>query len=329
VFKDFPPPTSKPNIFEDGVGIEAWISPRGHLYICQSQQHEFLAERLCRDFGITDPDKYVTRHGDLLEDRGWIRLYWDKIQTFGKEHTQSQLDTLFDILTVIQDDRHWGSLANSIRSVFDMEPKYYEPIGRGRSRSLEIDDDDEVEEEENDEDEEEEEPLNVGFMEQLGGDYPASPPFDQQTTTGGDLSISKRVQPIERLSLAEEEEEEEDPVDEREYKPFILTDQPFLEITVRAYCTMEYQEDGTRRGISCFKCFCTDVTSDDKDPAPSGKHGEHIGMIGGGTGYVTLSDNRREGKPGEEFFIRHQDLWYAFQDALERFQEDSDEKIDK
>jgi len=114
----------------------------------------------------------------------------------------------------------------------------------------------------------------------------------------------------ERPSIVEDEP--------RPFKPFVLTNQPFVEFTVRAYYTIEDMPNGLSRGISCFKTFCTDVYSDDDDPAPLGEHGEYIGTIGGGTGYVTLRDDRRaDGQGGGEFFIRHRDVWYAYQKALD------------
>lgn len=50
--------------------------------------------------------------------------------------------------------------------------------------------------------------------------------------------------------------------------------------------------------------FCTDVSDD---------NGERIGSIGGGVGSVTVSVR------DEHFFMmRHDNVWYAFQEALEK-----------
>jgi hypothetical protein len=91
---------------------------------------------------------------------------------------------------------------------------------------------------------------------------------------------------------------------------FVLTNQPYVEFTVRAYYTREDLGDGRSRGISCFKMLPTEVSSDD------GK--TDLGMISGGTGYLVCTDRQRQAfRGGGEFFARHEDIWYAFQRALD------------
>jgi len=78
-----------------------------------------------------------------------------------------------------------------------------------------------------------------------------------------------------------------------------------IQITVDAYMQWIENEDGTGQGLTRFKAFPTDVYDDDDN---------RIGMIGGGTGAVTLS---RSGMNEHEWTIHHDDLWYAFLKALE------------
>ena len=76
-----------------------------------------------------------------------------------------------------------------------------------------------------------------------------------------------------------------------------------MQIIVDVYCEWIEDDDGHKRGLTRFRAFPTDVSDDD---------GEIIGRIGGGTGAVTLSET-----DGDEWTMHHDDLWYAFQEALE------------
>ncbi|MHA2063250.1 MAG: hypothetical protein ACXABY_02595 [Candidatus Thorarchaeota archaeon] len=77
-----------------------------------------------------------------------------------------------------------------------------------------------------------------------------------------------------------------------------------IQITVDAYLPVIIDEEGFKQGLLTFKSFTTDVLEDD----------EIVGTIGGGLGAVTLS-NRGDEALGE-WQIHHDDLWYAFQEAL-------------
>ncbi len=84
------------------------------------------------------------------------------------------------------------------------------------------------------------------------------------------------------------------------------------QITVDVYHTWVVDEDGLRQGFSRFKSFTTAVYNEDET--------EQIGIIGGGTGAVTLS---RLGNNEGEWTIHHDDLWFAFLEALEKLDEEN------
>ena len=75
-----------------------------------------------------------------------------------------------------------------------------------------------------------------------------------------------------------------------------------IQITVDVYCQWIEDEDGYGQGLTRFRTFVTDVFDDDDNK---------IGAIGGGTGAVTLSEAGEE-----EWTLHHDDLWFAFQEAL-------------
>jgi len=80
-----------------------------------------------------------------------------------------------------------------------------------------------------------------------------------------------------------------------------------LEVTVPVRLMWVDHGDGEASGSLVFKCFTTDVYDDDDN---------QIGAIGGGTGAVTLSAKAIEAKG--EWMIWHDDLWYAFMEAVEK-----------
>lgn len=259
-YVDFPPVSSPAE--EYSVSTESWIAPDGTIYLCSHEGHEALALRLCKKFSIVDPKDYLSRDGDLLEDRGWLRVYWNEVRVWPLDDlSQKQIDSLFDILMVLERKREAEDLCESIRTLLDIKPK--------QSFSEE-----KKEVAENSED------LNKARSELLNVIVEAT----------------SKPEPEQEKNVAPE-------------KPFVLREQQYVEIVVRAYCTKEDLGNGRMRGISCFKIFCTEV-SDDNDKV--------YGQIGGGTGYVTLSDRRRDGMDRNEFFIPHTDLWYAYQKALNK-----------
>jgi hypothetical protein len=79
-----------------------------------------------------------------------------------------------------------------------------------------------------------------------------------------------------------------------------------IQITVDAYLPMITDEEGFKQGLLTFTTFTTDILTDDEE--------EIIGTIGGGLGSVTLT---RRGQDEGQWRIHHDDLWYAFQKALE------------
>ena len=89
---------------------------------------------------------------------------------------------------------------------------------------------------------------------------------------------------------------------------FTYTHEQIWEMAEKLTVTVEIAKpwvtlpDGRRQGISCFRTFCTDVFDDDDN---------QIGTIGGGTGFVTLVSGK------DSWLMKHSDLWYAFQKALE------------
>lgn len=89
-------------------------------------------------------------------------------------------------------------------------------------------------------------------------------------------------------------------------KKFNLKDQPFIEITVRAYRSMEKTTSGSKRGALLLK-FQDTMTDVGEDGC--------MGYVAGAVGGVMLVDKRREFD--DPYIIKHDDLWYAFQDALE------------
>lgn len=79
------------------------------------------------------------------------------------------------------------------------------------------------------------------------------------------------------------------------------------QVTVDMYHTWVIDKDGMRKGFSRFKTFSTDAI---------GENDERLGTISGGTGAVCLT------KDGKEWTIHHDDLWYAFVEALEKLDVD-------
>ena len=75
-----------------------------------------------------------------------------------------------------------------------------------------------------------------------------------------------------------------------------------VSVTVEMYREWIINEDGYRQGLTRFRTFTTDALDDDDNL---------LGTIGGGTGAITLN------KDGEEWTIHHDDLWYAFVEAIE------------
>jgi hypothetical protein len=92
---------------------------------------------------------------------------------------------------------------------------------------------------------------------------------------------------------------------------FQLKKQPFIELTVRAYRSRETTKDGGGRGI-CLMSFQDTTTSvggvgDDGLPI--------MGSVSGAMGGVMLTDRQR--KYDYPYIVMHDDIWYAFQEALE------------
>ena len=75
-----------------------------------------------------------------------------------------------------------------------------------------------------------------------------------------------------------------------------------MQITVDVYLEWIKDDDGYGKGLTRFRTFVTDVLDDEDNK---------IGAIGGGTGAVILTE-----ADGEEWTLHHDDLWYAFQEAL-------------
>lgn len=279
---DFPPVSSPATDYDKYDAVESWIDPGGVVYLCLSEHHEELAERLCKKLGFVEPNDYLSRPGDLLYKRGWIKLYWNNIlDRF--DLAQKQLDALFDIFLVLKNKKESEQLCASISEVLGMK------LTSSSDGAI------------------------------------ASAPRDEKYSVEAAVAAqaSALVEQKEELPAASSLVHGPTQSDQAAgRKPFVLTDQPYVEITVRAYCTMEKLPNGCKRGVSCFKTFCTDVVDDDDNK---------YGMIGGGTGFVTLSDSRRsDDEGGGEFFIRHSDLWYAYQRGLKArfggdFQDDEGE----
>lgn len=80
-----------------------------------------------------------------------------------------------------------------------------------------------------------------------------------------------------------------------------ITDFDSIEITVKAYNTFP---EGATEGLMSFNFAATDVTDDDDNP---------LGTVGGGPGVAIISIR------GVGYFqIRHRDLWFAFQESLQK-----------
>jgi len=120
-YDDFPPVSSPADDYSQEV--ESWISPDGVIYFCHNANHEILAKRLCRKFGIVDSESFLTRHGDLLEKRGWIKLYWDKFLGESDDLSQRQLDALFDIFITLERRGDAKYLRDSIRKTLGIKSK--------------------------------------------------------------------------------------------------------------------------------------------------------------------------------------------------------------
>ena len=79
-----------------------------------------------------------------------------------------------------------------------------------------------------------------------------------------------------------------------------------IQITVEAIMPTLVNEDGNKEALTTFRALVTDVIVDDNI----------IGSIGGGLGSVTLTHHNKDGE-FEEWMIHHDDLWEAFQEAVE------------
>jgi hypothetical protein len=92
-----------------------------------------------------------------------------------------------------------------------------------------------------------------------------------------------------------------------ETRAFKLTDQPYIEFTVRAYRSNEDLPNGGQRGVTLFSFqdTCTDVHDD----------GDHIGAVVGAIGGWMVQDKRRV--IDAYYIIRPQEVWDSFQEALE------------
>lgn len=93
---------------------------------------------------------------------------------------------------------------------------------------------------------------------------------------------------------------------------FVLTDQPFVEFTVRAYRSKEDLGEGHRRGVMLmtFQDTCTDIIA-----MENGEKKECIGSVIGAIGGWMVQDCRRVFD--DHYIIRPQEVWDAFQEALD------------
>lgn len=86
----------KPTPKEEYTDCYGWISPSGDLYTCGYCEHESTAFKICASvYGIF-------AHSEHLE-QDWIKIT-DGYIFHAKEFTQAQLDTLFDLYQVANDD---------------------------------------------------------------------------------------------------------------------------------------------------------------------------------------------------------------------------------
>ena len=89
--------------------------------------------------------------------------------------------------------------------------------------------------------------------------------------------------------------------------PFVLEDQPFIELKVRAYKTFD---EKTGKGVIFIRN--SDVSSMISEQDTDTGEATKLGEISAGLGHVVLDDERED----IVFAITHKDLWIAFQEAL-------------
>lgn len=88
-------------------------------------------------------------------------------------------------------------------------------------------------------------------------------------------------------------------------RKFNLREQPYVLVTVRAFRAGEPTADGAR-GISSLRFSVMDFEDNE---------GEHIGAVSAGHGCIVIDDFRREPNYEQEYLIRLEDVWDAFQES--------------
>lgn len=303
--RDFPPIQGGHAEFV-GTSLEAWIGPGGELYLCEHQGHEFLAERLVRSYGIVEPDESLSRSGDLLQERGWARVYFDWVSVRGNEPTQPQLDTLWDILDLIKDDDHRVKLANSIRGIFELPeaplPKTSARVAR-EMYAGEITDD-ELDEE-----------GVLSFCRlchESFTSYPSEweegwarcPKCDElcdEVPPDDDAAKSELLGVV--CDAVEARTPESEPYREPETRKLDLKSQPYVDVTVRFY--RSHMEGGAVMSFTDAMCVTTAHADD----------GSKMGTIEGRMGAFELCDRRRP--YSDHYRAPHDEVWHAFQKALD------------
>jgi len=120
-YRDFPPVEA--SVEEIDREREAWIGPNGEFYLCWYANHESEAKRICNHLGIKDPEKMWCRSGDLLKDRKWARVYRTMLWA-DFEYSQGQINTLSDLLVVLQKQGDWEKLIHHVRLALGLEDDY-------------------------------------------------------------------------------------------------------------------------------------------------------------------------------------------------------------
>jgi hypothetical protein len=98
---------------KSGLGAEAgWLSPEGVFY--HAKPGNWVHERLAEALGAHLFNRLLDDRD--LERRGWLRVYIDGlvVAPYGKEPTQAQLDTMFDLSQLSEAGQGWREQLSDI-----------------------------------------------------------------------------------------------------------------------------------------------------------------------------------------------------------------------
>jgi len=122
--------SDKAEVKDLAVPAEGWISPSGDLYLCDYRGHENSASEIARTILGLERESTLDRWGDRLMGLGWVRVYHDSI-LFNKTLAQAQIDTIFDMLQHLSEQKFYPGLRESIKKALGMPHQWFTPGNPG------------------------------------------------------------------------------------------------------------------------------------------------------------------------------------------------------